>query len=125
MQQATHLIGWKEYVEFIDWRLRHVKAKIDTGARTSALGVQVTSCVRNRREQKPPRSGSPSTAGIRNVSKEVVTPVVKMVVVSNSSGMREQRPLIETTFRARPGDQARAVDRHQPLLHAFRHDPRP
>ena len=30
---------------------------------------------------------------------EVVTPVLKMVVVCNSSGMREQRPLVETTLR--------------------------
>ena len=31
-----HVLGWKEFVRFVDWPLRRVKAKIDTGARTSA-----------------------------------------------------------------------------------------
>ena len=29
---AQVLIGWKEYVEFPDWNLRRVRAKVDTGA---------------------------------------------------------------------------------------------
>ena len=33
------LIGWKEYVAFPEWDLRRVRAKIDTGACTSALDV--------------------------------------------------------------------------------------
>ena len=32
-------IGWKEYVDFVGWNIRHVKVKIDTGARTSAVDV--------------------------------------------------------------------------------------
>ena len=32
-------IGWKEFVDFPDWGVRHVKVKVDTGARTSALGA--------------------------------------------------------------------------------------
>ena len=32
-------IGWKERIDFPDWGLRRVKVKIDTGARTSALGA--------------------------------------------------------------------------------------
>ena len=33
------LIGWREYIDFVDWGVRHVSAKIDTGARTSALAA--------------------------------------------------------------------------------------
>ena len=33
------LIGWKEYVAFPEWGLERIKVKIDTGARTSALGA--------------------------------------------------------------------------------------
>lgn len=33
------LIGWRERVDIPEWKLRGVKAKIDTGARTSAIDV--------------------------------------------------------------------------------------
>ena len=35
----AHTIGWKERVDFPEWRLRRIRAKVDTGARSSALGV--------------------------------------------------------------------------------------
>ena len=33
---------------------------------------------------------------------QLTVPVLKMLVVSNSGGMREQRPLVETTLRLGP-----------------------
>lgn len=33
------IIGWRERIDFPDWRLHRVRAKIDTGARTSAIDV--------------------------------------------------------------------------------------
>jgi len=36
---APVLIGWRERVDIPEWKLRGVKAKIDTGARTSAIDV--------------------------------------------------------------------------------------
>lgn len=33
------VIGWRERVDFPQWKLRRVRTKIDTGARTSAIDV--------------------------------------------------------------------------------------
>jgi hypothetical protein len=97
-----HVIGWKEYVEFVDWQLRRVKAKIDTGARTSALDVLsyelhedaalgITATLKVALDPKHPE-----------VVRDITVPVLRMIVVSNSAGMREQRPLVETTIRLGP-----------------------
>jgi hypothetical protein len=101
-RRGPSLIGWKEYVGFVDWPLRRVKAKIDTGARTSALDVL------SYELHEDPAAGLTATLRMaldpRHPERvdEVTTPVLRMIVVSNSGGMREQRPLIETTLRIGP-----------------------
>jgi hypothetical protein len=95
-------VGWKEYVGLPDWGVRRVKAKIDTGARTSALDVA-------RWELRTGEGGAlladlclaldPRCPG-QTVLVEV--PVVRMISVRNSGGACEQRPLIETTLRLGP-----------------------
>jgi hypothetical protein len=95
------VIGWKEYVGFADWSLGRVKAKIDTGARTSALDVLsyelhaadggLTATLRLALNPRRPDD-----------VRQIVVPVLQMVVVCNSSGMREQRPLVETTLKLGP-----------------------
>jgi hypothetical protein len=91
-------IGWKEYIDLPEWDLHRIKAKVDTGARTSALDV--TSYDLNE-------SGGVLTARLRlaldrkkpEVLAVVETPVLKMVVVTSSTGNREQRPVVETVVR--------------------------
>lgn len=93
------VIGWKERIAFPDWGIRNVKAKIDTGARTSALDV--------RSYELRTVTGKGLIAELRlalnrrrpEKVKIIEVPVLEMIVVSNSSGMREQRPLIETTVQ--------------------------
>jgi hypothetical protein len=101
------LIGWKEYVDFPDWNIHRVKAKIDTGARSSALDVidyelrettegQLVAQLHLGLDRKRPA---------RLATVEV--PVLQMVVVSSSTGMRQQRPLLEVNVRL--GTQVKRV----------------
>jgi hypothetical protein len=99
MDRDPQVIGWLEHVDFVDWGLRRVKAKIDTGARTSALGVMSYEL---RDEPTGTKTASFRLALDRRHPeriKDIVAPVVRMVIVCNSSGMREQRPLVETSLR--------------------------
>jgi hypothetical protein len=96
------VIGWQEAVDFPEWHLRNVRVKVDTGARTSALDV-----ISYQLRQV---AGQGLMAELRLALyrkrperiKVLEVPVLRMVVVCNSSGMREQRPLIETTMRLGP-----------------------
>lgn len=100
-RQPYHVIGWKEFVEFVEWPLRRIKAKVDTGARTSALDVLSYDL---REEQG--RLFATLRLGLDKRRperiQEIEVPVLRMVVVSNSSGMREQRPVVETMVRVGP-----------------------
>ena len=87
---------------FPDWGLRHVKVKIDTGARTSALGAVSYDLKKV--------DGEGTVAELRLAMyrrhpervKVVRARVLEVIVVSNSSGIREQRPLIEVNIRMGP-----------------------
>lgn len=90
------VIGWKEYIALPEWGVRRMKAKIDTGARTTALDVHSY--------ELRPTAGGQLIAELRlaldprrpDLLTVVHAPVLEMVMVSNSGGVREQRPLVET-----------------------------
>ena len=94
---ASVLIGWKEYVEFPDWGLRKVRAKVDTGAHTSALDTQ-------KYELRQIADGSLRARLLLRVRsrkarpRTIDVPVLGFVLVRSSNGAREKRPLIETTL---------------------------
>ncbi len=37
---APLVIGWREYIDLPEWGVTRMRAKIDTGARTSAIHVE-------------------------------------------------------------------------------------
>jgi hypothetical protein len=96
------LIGWKERIDFLDWKLRRVKVKIDTGARTSALGAvyyelldlpdlgRVADLVLALDRKAPGRQ-------VR-----LRAPILGTIVVCNSAGQKELRPVVETRVRLGP-----------------------
>ena len=95
-------VGWKEYVGLPEWNVPRLKAKIDTGARTSAIdvahyelritpaGALVADLVLALHPRRPEQT----------VVVEV--PVLRTVCIRNSGGGCEERPLLETTLRLGP-----------------------
>ena len=92
------VIGWSEYIEFPAWGIDGMRAKVDTGARTSAIHVEdievlPDGCVRfhvmvGRR------------APYHRV--EVVAPVVKHARVRSSSGHYAMRYFVRTLVQIGP-----------------------
>jgi hypothetical protein len=93
-------VGWKEYADFPGFGLARVRVKLDTGARTAAVGA-------DRCELTADPDGSPAAVLTlclyprRRTPKTVTVrvPVVGFVRVRNSGGRSERRPVIETTVR--------------------------
>lgn len=94
-------IGWKEYVDFVDWGLKRVRAKVDTGARTSALDTVSY-------ELLPSEDGLIAELRLaldrRRPGRivEVRTPVLALTAVTNTGGTREERPVVEAVLRLGP-----------------------
>jgi hypothetical protein len=86
-------VGWREWVALPDWGVEHVKAKVDTGARTSSLhafGLSLTERdgVTVARFVIHPWQRSEADEA------EVETRVVAHRAVRSSSGTVEQRPVV-------------------------------
>jgi hypothetical protein len=99
---VTLVLGWKERIDFPDWGLRRVKVKIDTGARTSAIGAVYYDVLDLPGEG---RVADLVLALDRKTPERQVklrAPVLGTVVVRNSAGQRELRPIIETRVRLGP-----------------------
>ncbi len=97
-------IGWLERISLPDLGLYGLPAKIDTGARTSALHV-----VASRPVPSQPPPGRPSVieitlaaGGTSRRRLSVRVPVKDFVEVLDTSGRRERRPVIETTLELGP-----------------------
>ena len=96
-RQEPVLIGWTEYVDLPDWGVKNIRAKIDTGARSSALHV----------ENIEEKSGWVRFDVIaRRTSRDRVTHVRTRVArrsrVRSSNGAIETRLFVKTRLRLGP-----------------------
>ena len=89
------VIGWREQVSLPDLGLPLLDAKIDTGARTSAL--HATRIQRFERDGAPwVRFHIPHSSGVKACNAEA--PLVDKRAIKNTSGTPEKRLVIKTTL---------------------------
>ena len=91
-----HTLGWREWVELPDLAIGPIKAKVDTGARTSALHA-VNVDLFERDEQIWVSFVFENEDGSLGSLNE--TPVLEFRDVTNSGGQSESRPVIQTPVK--------------------------
>lgn len=96
--QETFVLGWEEWLGLPDLGLAAVKAKIDTGARTSALHAFSIEEI-GTADRPRVRFGVHPIPGREDVSVVCVADVVDRRDVTSSNGETERRYVIRTSVR--------------------------
>jgi hypothetical protein len=97
-QPTKTVIGWREYIELPDWGVPRIKAKADTGARTSAIDVsniEEVSRDRVRFEIVTDREN-------RDQRIRVETDIVRRTRVKSSFGETHDRLIVRTLLKLGP-----------------------
>lgn len=92
------LIGWNEYVDLPEWGVSKLRAKVDTGARTSALHVE------NLRELASGRAAFDVVLDRRKSHRRVhvIARIRRRAKVRSSTGHYETRIFVATRLRLGP-----------------------
>lgn len=93
------VIGWREWVSFPDLAIPGVKAKVDTGARSSALHTHDYEIYETPGGEKRVRFHLHPLRNRDDVEVECDAPVTAVREVKDSGGHVELRPFLITTAR--------------------------
>lgn len=97
-KKVKHTIGWREWVRLSEFGGVRLKAKVDSGARTSSLHAYNVEIITSRGQDKVRFALYPNQGNKRD--KQVVeAPLVDYRSVRSSSGHKETRPVILTTVK--------------------------
>jgi hypothetical protein len=89
------LIGWREYISFPDWGVEHIRAKTDTGAKTSAVDV---ASIRETKKNQVIFDLIIHDKH-RDRHKEIRCPIARRSRVKSSNGKSEERLFVKTRLR--------------------------
>lgn len=103
-ERPLTVIGWKEYVDLPQWGIRHIRAKIDTGAQTSSIHVEDIEELPDNKV----RFHIITSKSRENDPVEVVTDIKRIGTVRSSNGEPSLRYFVET--RLRMGNMVRVVE---------------
>jgi hypothetical protein len=95
--KEKRVVGWREWLALPDMGIRLIKAKVDTGARTSSLHAEETEYFRRHGKDHVRFIVHPKQRSKRGAV-EVRATVTDMRRVRSSNGAVEIRPVIETTL---------------------------
>lgn len=94
-------VGWRELIALPDWHIPKLRAKIDTGAKTSAIDVDQIELLPKRKI----RFDVVLSNMHRRRRKWITADIVRTTTIKSSNGERETRYVVATTLAMGPHRQ--------------------